>query len=213
MAKAGAREVGNPHAASEVVEGQEVFDLPGVTPEGEQTMVPFVAPAASQWRRRLREDEILAYIKDQVSGGLAEDDPAAVMEMLGSIARATTFDEAISNEATTKGREILDTVLAVWGFKFLKSQHEKGCPFFVLADAKNTKTGETELVNLGGWKVVATCAWAHYAARDLPEGSPFLVQQGTPGAIEKHEYPFYFKIRKEKTSAGFDINLIVSPMA
>lgn len=197
--------------AAEVMEGQVPMDLPGVNPEELSALVPFVAPAVSQWRRRLHEAEILPYIKELVSGSLADDDPRAIMEVLGQIARATTFEEALGGNETTKGAEILDTTLEVWGYKFNRSELVKGCPFYVLLDAKDTRNGKVELVSVGGWKVVGICAWAHYASRDLPEGSEYLVPQGTPGAIEYMPYPHYFKITKEETRSGNTVNLLRLP--
>lgn len=196
---------------AEVLEGQEIPGTGGVRPEDMSGLVPFVAPAASQWRRRLHESEILPYIKELVAGSLADDDPRAIAEVLGQIARATTFEEALGGNETTKGAEILDTTLEVWGYKFNKSELLKGCPFYVLLDAKDTRNGRVELVSVGGWKVVGICAWAQYAARDLPEGSPYLVPQGTVGAIEMMPYPHYFKIHKEETRAGNTVNLIRLP--
>lgn len=195
----------------EVLPGQDAFDLPGVTPPELGSLMPFTAPALSQWRRRLNEAELMGYIRDQVAGRLADDDPMAVMEMLSGIARATTFEEAIGGGEVSQGATLLNVVLAVHGIKFLKSTQPKGCPYFVLLDAKRTDTGETALVSVGGWKVVGTMAWAHYSAKDLPEGDPHLVPQGTPGAIEKNTYPFLFKVRQEETSAGFTVNLLALP--
>lgn len=197
--------------ATEQLEGQTSMDLPGVAPEELSALVPFVPPAVSQWRRRLHESEILPYIKELVAGSLADDDPRAIMEILGQIARATTFEEALGGNETTKGAEILDTTLEVWGYKFNRSELKSGCPFYVLLDAKDTRTGKVELVSVGGWKVVGFCAWAQYAARDLPEGSEYLVPQGTPGAIELTPYPHYFKIVKEETRSGNTINLLRLP--
>ena len=200
-----------PKDVAEVLEGQEVLPDMGVSPAELSSLVPFVAPAKAQWRRRLHESEILPYIKELVSGSLADDDPRAIMEVLGQIARATTFEEAIGGGETTKGAEILDTTLEVWGYKFNRSELAKGCPFYVLMDAKDTRNGKVELVSVGGWKVVGICAWAAYAARELPEGSPYLVPQGTPGAIEQMPFPHYFKIHKEETRAGNTVNLIQLP--
>lgn len=211
MAKATGSKVTEQADTAEVLKGQTEMDLPGVSPAELSELVPFVAPSLSQWRRRLHESELLPYIKECVSGSLADDDPRAVMEILGQIARATTFEEALGGNETTKGAEILDTTLEVWGYKFNKSELEKGCPFYVLLDAKDTRNGKVELVSVGGWKVVGICAWAHYAARDLPEKSEFLVPQGTPGAIEHKPYPHYFKITKEQTRGGNTVNLLRLP--
>jgi hypothetical protein len=196
---------------AERIEGEQAFDLPGVTPPEEGALMPFATPAMSQWRRRLREDELLRYIADQVSGRMADDDPAAIMEMLSGIARATTFEEAIGGGETTQGATLLDVTLAVYGIKFLKSREPKGCPYFCMLDAKRTDTGEAVLVSVGGWKVVGTMGWAHYASRDLPEDSPWLVAKGTPGAIEQQTFPFLFKIRKEETSSGYTVNVLALP--
>lgn len=193
------------------LEGQGEFDIPGVAPADFGSLMTITPPSANQWRRRLREDELLAYIRDQAAGRLADDDPAAVMEMLSGIARATTFEEAVGGSDTQHGATLTDVTIAVWGIKFLKSGLPKGCPFFCLLDAKRTDTGEAVLVDVGGWKLVGTLGWAHYASRDLPEGSPFLVPQGTPGAIEKQTYPFIFRIVKEETSSGNTVNLLKLP--
>jgi hypothetical protein len=211
MAGRNAREALGIKEPIEVLEGQEVIDIGMAAPVEASGLLPFVTPAASQWRRRLREDELLVYIKDQVAGRMADDDPMAIMEMLSSIARATTFEEALGGQETTQGATVVNVTLAVHGIKFLKSTQERGCPYFCLLDARRTDTGEASLVSVGGWKVVGTLAWAHYAAKDLPEGSPFLVPQGTPGAIEKQTYPYLFKIRKEETSSGNTVNLLVLP--
>lgn len=200
-----------PKGVEEVLEGQEVLPDMGVNPAELSQLVPFVAPAVSQWRRTLHEAEMLPYIKELVAGSLADDDPKAIMEILGQISRATTIEEAIGGMETTKGREILDTTLEVWGYKFNQSTQAKGCPYYVLLDAKDTRTGEVALVSVGGWKLVGTCAWLHYAARDLPEGSKYLVPQGTPRAIEHNPYPHYFKIVKEETGSGNTVNLLRLP--
>lgn len=197
--------------AEQQIAGQGEFPLPGVTPAEDAAIMPFTPPAMSQYRRRLTENELMLYIRDQVAGRMADDDPVAIMEMLSGIARATTFEEAIGGGDVAQGATLLNTVLTVWGIKFLKSTQPKGCPYFCLLDAKRSDTGEAVLVSVGGWKVVGTMAWAHYAARDLPEGSPWLVPQGTPGAIEKQTYPFIFKVTQEETSAGFTVNLLKLP--
>lgn len=193
------------------LEGQEEIPLntPATTDIG--ALMAITPPAANQWRRKLREDELLAYIRDQAAGRLADDDPAAVMEMLSGIVRATTFEEAVGGTETSHGATLTDVTIAVWGIKFLKSGLPKGCPFFCLLDAKRTDTGEAVLVDVGGWKLVGTMGWAHYASRDLPEGSPYLVPQGTPGAIEKVTYPLIFRIVKEETSSGNTVNLLKLP--
>lgn len=196
---------------SDVLEGQEALPDTGVRPEDLSAVVPFRGLAESQTRRRLHESEILPYVKGLVAGSLADDDPAAIMEILGQIARASTFEEALGGNETVKGREILDTTLEVWGYKFVMSDKEKGCPYFVLLDAKDTRTGKVEMVSVGGWKVIGACAWAHYAARDLPEGSEYLVAPGSPGAIAHMPYPHYFKIHKEETSKGNTVNLLRLP--
>lgn len=211
MASNKIRESMMPKDVEEVLEGQEVLPDMGVSPAELSELVPFVAPSVNQWRRRLHESEMLPYIKDLVSGSLADDDPRAIAEILGQIARATTFEEALGGNETTKGREILDTTLEVWGYKFNQSDQAKGCPFYVLLDAKDTRTGEAALVSVGGWKIVGLCAWSHYSARDLPEGSPYLVKEGSPGAIEFRPYPHYFKIHKEETRSGNTVNLLRLP--
>jgi hypothetical protein len=193
------------------IPGQGEFKIPGVIDADVSGLIPFTPPAVNQWRRRLREDDLLGYIRDQAAGRLADDDPVAIMEMLSGIARATTFEEAVGGNETQHGASLTDVTIAVWGIKFLKSGLPKGCPFFCLLDAKRTDTGEAVLVDVGGWKLVGTLGWAHYASRDLPEGSPYLVPQGTPGAIEKQTYPFIFRIVKEETSSGNTVNLLKLP--
>jgi hypothetical protein len=211
VAKTETKDASAQTADADVIEGQGAFDLPGVASADVSGLIPFVPPAMNQWRRRLREDELLAYIRDQAAGRLADDDPVAIMEMLSGIARATTFEEAVGGSDTQHGASLTDVTIAVYGIKFLKSGLPKGCPFFVLLDAKRTDTGEAVLVDVGGWKLVGTLGWAHYAARELPEGSPYLVPQGTPGAIEKQTYPFIFRIVKEDTSGGNTVNLLKLP--
>lgn len=200
-----------PKDVTDVLEGQEIGADTGVSPVELSQLVPFIAPAASQLRRTLHESEMLPYIKELVAGSLADDDPKAIMEILGQISRATTLEEAIGGQETTKGAQILDTTLEVWGYKFNQSTQAKGCPYYVLLDAKDTRTGSVELVSVGGWKLVGTCAWLHYAARDLPEGSKYLVPEGTPRAIEHNPYPHYFKIVKEETGSGNTVNLLRLP--
>lgn len=195
----------------EVLEGQQEFNIPGAADAQASMLMPYVPPAMSQWRRKLREDELLRYIADQASGRIADDDPQAILEMMSTIARASSFEEAVGGQETEHGASLLNVTIAVWGIKFLRSQLAKGCPYFCLLDAKRTDTGEAVLVDVGGWKLVGTMGWAHYAARELPEGSPWLVPQGTPGAIEKQSYPYIFRIVKEETSSGNTVNLLKLP--
>lgn len=202
---------GDPVVDAEVIPGQTEIPVPGTIPSEFSSIMPFVAPALSQYRRRLREDELLTYIRDQASGRIADDDPQAILEMMATIAKASTFEEAVGGQETEHGASLLNVTIAVWGIKFLRSNLPKGCPYFCLLDAKRTDTGEAVLVDVGGWKLVGTMGWAHYAARDLPEGSPFLVPKGTPGAIEKQTYPYIFRIIKEETSSGNTVNLLKLP--
>lgn len=195
----------------EVMDGQEEIPDWAVADQADQALAVVAPVAAEQYRRKLTPPELLKYVADQV-GSYEEDDPRMAMEIAAQIAAAATVDEVLGANETTKGREVLDTVLEINGIKFTVSTKEKGCPYFAVMSVRNTKTNAPDVISVGGWRLVLQLGQLHYMCAELPEGSPFLVARDTPGAIAPESYPLYFKIMKATTSAGREMNYLASPM-
>jgi hypothetical protein len=173
-----------------------------VNPAGDQEMEVFAAPVESQWRRPLKEHELLAWIAAQANMGEG-DDLATGLSMMAEVAAAATLEESISGQVeTTKSREILDTLIECHGIKFIKSTEKDGCPYFAICDVRISNTGERDTLNIGGWRAVGQLGRMHYQSMELTEDSPFLVAPGTAGAWAKESFPHYFKVKQKPTSSG-----------
>lgn len=168
----------------------------------ESAMAIFVAPAENQYRRKLNEHELLAWIASQVRQA-DPDDPRMGLEIFAQVAKSGTIEEVLTGKAeTTKGREILDVLVECDSMKFIQSTERGGAPFFVVMSVRRTNNGQHEVVTMGGWMLLAQCAQIHYMSTELPENSPFLVHPDTPGALAKESFPHYFKMRQKETASG-----------
>ena len=180
-------------------------------PQEDSEMVLYVPPSANQWRRLLRPDELMQWVSDRVDteGGFSKQD---ILELFARAASATSTDTLLSDQETLKGRTIPGVILAVARIRFKRGTFEDGCPYFTLFDATRTDTNESEVISVGGWVVCAQAAQLHYLTSELPEGSPYLVDPETEGAIGPWTYPLYLKIKQRDTAAGFKVNSLVHPM-
>lgn len=194
----------------QVVDGQltggEVPDW-AVADPADQQVATFDGNYATQWRRPLTGAELLQYAASQVTS-YEDDDPRMALEMATQIANALTMDDVLAGADTTKGKEILDTILEVDGIKFSMSTEAKGCPYFALLSARDTATSERHVISVGGWRLVLQLAQIHYITTPLAPGSPYLVAPGTPGAIEPNSFPVYFRIRQKATGNGNTLNYL-----
>lgn len=165
-------------------------------------MERFVPPAESQWRRPLREHELMAWVAMKARPVNATSEQVG-MEIFAQIAAATTVEAVLTGKVeTTKGKDILDVAMACDAIKFIPSTEVDGAPFFTVLSVRNSNSGESDVVSLGGWMVLAQCAMMDYLSTELPEDSPYLVPQGTPGALAKDTYPHYFRIKQKDTPSG-----------
>jgi len=176
---------------------------PWETPEeGEQELAVFVAPDTSQYRRKLAEHELMAWLAAQVkhSDQSTEDMWKSVF---AQVAEADTVEEILDGKVeTVKGREILDTVLECNSIKFTKSTEKDGFPFFAILECRYGPSRQSETLSVGGVMVCAQLAMLHYRSVELPIDSPYRVSADTPGAIARETYPHYFKIKKKETPSG-----------
>lgn len=204
--------------ADDVMEGQIIADgmpeIPDWATESSdaQAIAMYRPPAESQWRRQLQPHELIEWIAAQI-GSYEEDDPRMALEMAAQIVTATTADKVLSGGAeTTKGRDILDTPIRCDAIKFVMSTEPKGCPYFAVLSVVNTGSGVDDIVSVGGWRLVLQLGQLHYLSAELPEGSPCLVAEGTPGAIRRETYPHFFKIKQAPTSSGRSVNYLTGVM-
>lgn len=188
--------------AEPVMEGQEAMSFPTVADEEMSQLMAYAPPAESQFRRKLTGPELMLWVKQYAN--LGEDEEERGKEVWEEIASLGTVDAVLRGQGkeTTKGRERIGVIFRCDSIRFLPSTKPKGCPFFVLAKGVWTDNKQTDVVNLGGWWVVGQLAQMHYAATLLPADSPALVPEGTPGAIAKESYPFYFRVMEEETGGG-----------
>lgn len=191
-----------PEGAPEVLEGQEVFDLPGMAaPEASQlATVPPVTIA--QWRKPLSEDEMVTWISAQILM-VGDDETDRGMSMMADVLNAATLEDALSGRVeTTKSRDILDVILECNWIKFVKSDLADGCPFFAILDVRNTSTGERETISLGGWYAIAQCGRMLYQAVPIPADSAYAVAPEYPKAWEHKPFPHFFRIKQKETPKG-----------
>lgn len=203
----------------EPLEGQEVLpgaeEIPSWATAGvaESVVDLYKPPAASQWRRKLRPDELVLWIKDQITK-FDDDDPRMWLEMAAQIVEMDTADKVLNGQVeTTKGRTIIDRPLRVDAIKFIMSTEQGGFPYFAVLSVANPETSEVDVVSVGGARLVMQLGQLHYLSAELPEGSPFLQAQGTDGAMERETYPHFFKIRSTPTSNGRNMNYLAGLMS
>lgn len=197
---------------AEEIPGQEKFPEWAAAEAGDQEMAKYSPPAANQYRRKLNEFELMEWVKAQVAYS-ARDAEQIGESIFAQIAAADTLEEVISGKVeTTKGREILDTILECTSIKFVMGDQGDGCPYFVICDVRNAKTQEREMLSVGGWMVLAQMARMHYQSVELTEDSPYLADPDAPGASAKESFPHYFKIKQKPTPNGH-MNYLAPAMA
>lgn len=168
-------------------------------------------PSPSQWRRRLTQKELLEWLVAHTVS-YEEDDPQKMFAMFGRAADATSIEGVLQGAEVEKGRELPACILAVESMDFNASDQPKGFPFYALLRGKRTDTGDDISVSIGGAVVMGQLAQMHYLCEQLPVGSPFVVPEGTDGALAPDSYPIYLKIKQsEPNAAGFRTNLLVHP--
>lgn len=177
-----------------------------------QQLAEFRGVASSQWRRKLTGPELLRYVAEEARKMEGREDEAMVLEIAAQIATSSTLEDVLSGAETIKGREILDTILAIEAIKFTESEFKEGCPYFAVCRGRDTKTGTMETITIGGWRAVLQLAWMHYSATELMHDSPYLASAEDPDAIERQTYPFHFKMQTVDTRAGRTMNKLVHPM-
>lgn len=171
----------------------------------------YVPPSANQWRRLLTGPELMEWVKSNVDDG-GGFDADSVRSLFERAAGSATEEAILSDQETTKGREIPGVILSVHGIRFQLGKYEDGCPYFSIFNAVRTDTNVHEVVSLGGWVVCAQTAQLHYLTTELPEGSPFLVPEGSPGAVERLTFPLFLWVKRRETMRGFHVNTLVHPM-
>lgn len=187
----------------EVIDGQLAGD--GEIPEWataeplDQQIAVHDATYADQHRRVLAGSELLQYAASLISS-YEDDDPRMALEIASQVAAATTLDEVLTGVDTTKGREILDTIIEVNALKFTLSTEPGGCPYFALISARDTQSGESHVISVGGWRLVLQLAQIHYMTATLPPGSPYLAVKGAEKTMAPETYPVYFRIRQKPTN-------------
>lgn len=203
----------------EALEGQEVLPLTEEVPEwatagvAESVVDLYRPPAVSQWRRKLHPEELVVWIKDQITK-FDDDDPRMWLEIAAQIVVMDTADKVLNGQVeTTKGRTIIDRPLKVDAIKFIMSTEPGGFPYFAVLSVANPETGETDVVSVGGARLVLQLGQLHYLSTELPEGSPYLVSQATDGAMERETYPHFFKIKQAPTSNGRNMNYLAGLMS
>jgi len=201
---------------AEIVEGQEVPSSMEGVPDWamadlqDSQVELYKPPAAVQTRRALRPDELIAYVASQVNS-YEDDDPRMALEIAAQIVNMDTAEKVLSGGAeTVKGREITDTALRCDAIKFIMSTEPQGCPYFAILSVAIPSTGKEEVISVGGWRLVLQLGQLHYLSAELPEGSPYLVPEGTPGAMQKETYPHFMKIMKAPTSSGRSMNYLTT---
>lgn len=195
---------------AEVVEDQDTNFGAAPAPDGTAEIEVWQA-SPSQWRRRLTEAELLEWLSRHV-GASEEDDEAKMLAMFGRAAAAETIDALLTGASIEKGRELPDCILAVDAIDFTVSDKEEGFPFYAILRGKRTDTGDAITVSIGGAVVMGQLTQMHYLCEQLPAGSPFVVPEGTPGALAPDSYPVYLRIKQSAPNAkGNRTNMLVHP--
>lgn len=163
---------------------------------------------AEQYRRHLAPDELIVYVASQISK-YEDDDPRMALEIAAQVAAASNLDEVLDGVDTTKGKEILDTILNVNGIKFVMSTEPGGCPYFGLISAVDTATREPHVISVGGWRLVLQLGQIHYITSHLEPGSKFLVPKDSDKAIAPESFPLFFRVKSKPTNTpGRSINYL-----
>lgn len=210
MARTKAQAESSPEEVAEMT-GQDFADFgQAVDPDGSAAMEVW-QPAPSQWRRRLAQHELLEWLTQHASV-YEEDDPQKMLDMFGRAAESGSIEDILMGSEVEKGRELPDCILAVDSIQFSASDQTDGFPFYALLKGKRTDKGEAITVSIGGAVVMGQLAMMHYLCEQLPVGSPYVVPEGTPGALAPDSYPIYMKIKQSApNAAGNRTNMLVHP--
>jgi hypothetical protein len=177
----------------------------------ESEVVPWTPPAANQHRRKLTGPELMSWISDQAKQSTGFDE-ASIAELFANVAGAVTLDDLFAGSEAVKGRMIHDVMLRVDNIRFMSGRFADGCPYFAILYVVRTDTNKKEVVSTGGWRAIAQLGQMHYLCAELPEGSPYLMDPSTEGAVEKWGYPQFMRIKEsEETANGYTINYIAGP--
>lgn len=199
--------------AEVTTEPTEDFPEWATRPAEESAVVPYVPPAAYQHRRALTGPELMRWVSDHAKGGGGFDEHA-IAELFANVAGAVTLDDLFSGSQATKGATILNVMLRIDNIRFMPGRFADGCPYFGILYCVRTDTNKKEVVSVGGWRVIAQLAQMHYLCAELPEGHPYLVDPASDRAVEKWEYPQFFKMMEsEETAAGYRVNYLAGPMS
>lgn len=201
-----------------VTEGAEVSATPAGMPEWAtpdietQQVEVYVAAAASQFRRKLTGPELLQWVAGQVVSYDGDEEKMG-LDIFEQVASMGSADAILSGKVeTTKGKEILGIPLVCDAIKFVVSTESAGCPYFAVMDVRRSDNNERLTVTKGGWRLVAQLGALHYASSTLPDGSPYLVAEGMPGALAQETYPHYFKLMENTTNSGNQMSYIIGLM-
>jgi hypothetical protein len=180
---------------------EEQFTAAAADPTN-QEMELFLPPDASQYRRRLSEHELLAWVAMQANLNSGPDVDTG-MRMFAQAAEADSLSDVLIGKVdTTKSAEILDVVVACHNIRFMNSDLKDGCPYFAIVEVRHGQQNEKDTLSVGGWMVIGQLARMHYQSMELPDNSPFRVNQDTPGALPKESFPHYFRIKTKETPEG-----------
>lgn len=191
-----------------VLDGQEEIPEWAVASPTDQQVAVYTDHYQAQYRRPLQPNELLAYVAGQINS-YEDDDPRIAMEIAAQVVAATTVDEVLGGVDTTKGKEILDTIIEVNALKFVMSSEPGGCPYFALISARDTSTNEHHTISVGGWRLVLQLGQIHYLTSPLDPSSPYLVAKDAVGALAPESFPVYFRIKQKPTSTpGKKVNYL-----
>lgn len=193
---------------ADVVEGQATpvdieaqFEAAAADPAN-QELEKFTAPDGSQYRRRLSEHELLAFVAMQANHNDGDDTDTG-LRMFAQAANADTLSDVLLGKVdTTKGREILDTVVACHSIKFMNGDQVDGCPYFAILEVTHGAKNDKDVISLGGWMAMGQLARMLYQSVELPDNSAYLSSADDPEALPKESFPHYFRIKQKETPKG-----------
>lgn len=204
---------GAPDVAEVTTETPTDFPDWATRPPSESEVDVWRPESENQWRRKLSGPELMKWVSDNARDSAGFDE-ASIRDLFANVANSVTMDDLFSGAEATKGRTILDVMLRIDNIRFVPGQFEDGCPYFVVLYVVRTDTNAKDVVSFGGWRAIAQAAQMHYLCTRLPEGSPYLVDPSTEGAVEPWSYPLHTRIRQSApTARGFHVNFFAHPMS
>lgn len=184
-----------------IIDAESEF-VAAATDPANQEMEKFVAPDGSTFRRKLVDHELMAWVAMQANMN-SGDDADAGMRMFAQIAEMDSLSDVLAGRVeTVKSREILNTIMACHGIKFMAGNTEDGCPYFAICDVVYGPDNKKDTISIGGWYAIAQLARLHYQSADFEPGSQYLVSADTPNAQPKESFPHYFQVKQKATPKG-----------